>query len=196
MWMLSETWVPIGSLLEMGGGVVYAILLVTALMWTLIIERLWYLLRVFPKVVSAATPEWRQAQEAVARSGLEEARRNWQAMHVRRSMLSRLGQQARRNLHLIQILMQVLPLLGLLGTVWGMVGVFDIMTLFGTGNARMMASGVSRATIPTMCGLVAALSGLYFVYWLRQRAGLAAQQLESSLRMDIEPSQRQSEQGK
>lgn len=171
--------------MEMGGPVLYGILLVTMLMWTLIIERLWYLLRVLPKEMSAADPEWRQARNAMESRTLSAAKRNWYATQVRRSILSRVGQGARRNLTFIQSLMQVLPLLGLLGTVWGMVQVFDIMTLFGTGNARLMASGVSRATVPTMCGLVAALSGLYLIYWLRQRASLAAQQLESSLKMDI-----------
>ncbi len=192
MWVFSETWVSIGSLMEMGGPVLYAILLVTMLMWMLIIERLWYLLRVFPKEVSAAVPEWQQARKALQPRALSAERRHWYAVHVRRSILSRVGQGARRNLNFIQSLMQVLPLLGLLGTVWGMVGVFDIMTLFGTGNARLMASGVSRATIPTMCGLVAALSGLYLIYWLRQRAVLAAEQFESSLKMEVEPSQGQS----
>jgi biopolymer transport protein ExbB len=46
------------------------------------------------------------------------------------------------------------------------------MAFAGTGNARLMAAGVSRATIPTMAGLVAALSGLYFVSWLEKRARL------------------------
>jgi biopolymer transport protein ExbB len=66
--------------------------------------------------------------------------------------------------------MAVLPLLGLLGTVTGMIQVFDVMALTGTGNARLMAGGVSAATIPTMSGLVAALSGLYLVTYLEQRA--------------------------
>jgi len=66
--------------------------------------------------------------------------------------------------------MAVLPLLGLLGTVTGMIQVFDVMAFTGTGNARLMAGGVSAATIPTMSGLVAALSGLYLATYLEQRA--------------------------
>jgi biopolymer transport protein ExbB len=46
--------------------------------------------------------------------------------------------------------------------VTGMISVFDVMAMTGTGNARLMASGISMATIPTMAGMVAALSGLYF----------------------------------
>ncbi|MCY4056998.1 MAG: MotA/TolQ/ExbB proton channel family protein, partial [Gammaproteobacteria bacterium] len=77
-------------------------------------------------------------------------------------------------------------LLGLLGTVWGMVQVFETLTAFGTGNARLMASGVSQATIPTMAGLVAALSGLYFSVWLKQRAQRKMEELADGLRIQFE----------
>ena len=50
---------------------------------------------------------------------------------------------------------------GLLGTVTGMIEVFDVMAITGSGNARSMASGVSKATIPTMAGMVGALSGVF-----------------------------------
>ena len=43
-----------------------------------------------------------------------------------------------------------------------MIEVFDVMAISGSGNPRAMASGVSRATVPTMAGMVAALSGVYF----------------------------------
>jgi biopolymer transport protein ExbB len=66
--------------------------------------------------------------------------------------------------------MVLLPLLGLLGTVTGMIQVFNVMAVAGTSNARLMAGGVSAATIPTMAGLVAALSGYYFASWLQRRA--------------------------
>ncbi len=53
-------------------------------------------------------------------------------------------------------------MLGLLGTVVGMIHVFDVMAVTGNGNARSMASGISQATISTMAGMVIAISGLYF----------------------------------
>ncbi|MGO0307376.1 MotA/TolQ/ExbB proton channel family protein [Endozoicomonas acroporae] len=74
-----------------------------------------------------------------------------------------------RNIPLIKTIIAVCPLLGLLGTVTGMVAVFDVMSVAGTGNARAMAAGVSRATIPTMAGMVVALSGLLAMLWLKQR---------------------------
>ncbi len=70
--------------------------------------------------------------------------------------------------------MAILPLLGLLGTVTGMIQVFNVMAVVGTSNARLMAGGVSAATIPTMAGLVAALSGLYLAVYLQRRANKAA----------------------
>lgn len=77
--------------------------------------------------------------------------------------------------------MVLLPLLGLLGTVTGMIQVFNVMAVAGTSNARLMAAGVSAATIPTMAGLVAALSGLYFASSLQRRAKDKIQILEDSL---------------
>ena len=171
MTLLAELMTSIRTFIEVGGPVLYAIGAVAALMWTLMLERLWHLLHVLPKELHTARSEWSEEDRADV----------WFALNVRRAIISRVGQSARRNLSLIETLMQVLPLLGLLGTVWGMVGVFDVMTVFGTGNARVMASGVSQATVPTMAGLVAALSGLCVVYWLRQRANRALLELEGAL---------------
>ena len=77
----------------------------------------------------------------------------------------------------------ICPLLGLLGTVTGMIEVFDVVTTLGTGNARAMASGISRATIPTMAGMVVALPGLYFCLALEQRVNRSVKQLSDRLTM-------------
>ena len=177
MTFVIDAWVSIRGFFELGGPVLYGILFVTMLMWTLIVERLWYFFGVLPEEMRAARHLWE--------SGLRDG--SWMATNLRRLILSEVGLSARRNLGLIQTLMQLLPLLGLLGTVWGMVQVFEIMTVFGTGNARLMAGGVSQATIPTMSGLVAALSGLYLSAWLKQRAALKMEELEDALEMRFEP---------
>ena len=83
----------------------------------------------------------------------------------------------KRNVGLIKALIAICPLLGLLGTVTGMVSVFDVMTFSGTGNARAMAAGVSKATVPTMAGMVAALSGVYFGTWLEHKAATESDRL-------------------
>ena len=82
---------------------------------------------------------------------------------------------------LIKVLIAICPLLGLLGTVTGMIAVFDVMTYSGGGNARAMAGGVSMATIPTMAGMVAALSGVYFGTWLEHKAQVETEKLEDLL---------------
>ena len=53
-------------------------------------------------------------------------------------------------------------MLGLLGTVYGMIEVFEVLSFLGTGNPRAMSSGVAKATIPTMASMVITLFGLYF----------------------------------
>ena len=75
----------------------------------------------------------------------------------------------------------ICPLLGLMGTVTGMIEVFDVMAISGSGNARSMASGVSKATIPTMAGMVGALSGVFLVTVLNQKVSREVEDLEDNL---------------
>jgi biopolymer transport protein ExbB len=72
-------------------------------------------------------------------------------------------------------------MLGLLGTVTGMIEVFDVMAMAGSGNARGMASGVSKATLPTMAGMVAALSGMLFSIQLDRFANDETQRVSDEL---------------
>jgi len=84
-------------------------------------------------------------------------------------------------LPMIQTLVALCPLLGLMGTVTGMIQVFEVMAMSGTSNARAMAAGVSRATIPTMAGMVGALSGVFFVTILTRASKRYSASLEDSL---------------
>ena len=92
------------------------------------------------------------------------------SMRIRDQIISEVSAETRKFILTIETMMQIFPLLGLLGTVVGMIKVFDVMTFFRTGNARLMASGVSQATIPTMAGLVAAISGVYIANLLKRKA--------------------------
>ena len=62
-----------------------------------------------------------------------------------------------RGILLIKIISVVAPLLGLLGTVTGMINTFQAITLFGTGDPRMMADGISQALVTTALGLTVAI---------------------------------------
>jgi len=70
----------------------------------------------------------------------------------------------------IALLSTVAPLLGLLGTVSGMVTTFTVIAEFGTGNARALASGISEALITTQTGLVVAVPGLFLASFLIRRS--------------------------
>ena len=65
--------------------------------------------------------------------------------------------EIRRGLPVVKVLAAVAPLMGLLGTVTGMIGTFQAITLFGTGDPKLMAGGISQALITTVLGLCAAI---------------------------------------
>jgi biopolymer transport protein ExbB len=85
-------------------------------------------------------------------------------------MISRLNVAMTAGFPVLQTLVPMSPLLGLIGTVWGMLEVFDSMAIRGTADARSMASGVSTAMICTMTGLAVSISGLFPVSYFRARA--------------------------
>jgi len=171
---LASFFEAIRELIELGGDVLWAIMAVLLVMWTLIVERLWYFFKVMPARRRAILAEW-QARED---------NRSWHADRIKEEMVSQLESEMKTNIRTIQTLIAICPLLGMLGTVTGMVAVFDVMAIFGTGNARAMASGVSQATIPTMAGMVAALSGVYFGSYLERKADVEADALEDLLRYE------------
>ena len=157
----------IRSFLELGGDVLYAIMFVLFLMWTFILERLWYFYRVHPGEKRDIVATWEARADTTS----------WYAKRIREEMISRTSIALSNNIALIKALIAICPLLGLMGTVTGMVSVFDVMTYSGSGNARAMAAGVSMATVPTMAGMVAALSGVYFGTWLEHKANTETEEL-------------------
>jgi biopolymer transport protein ExbB len=85
---------------------------------------------------------------------------------------------------MITTLIALCPLMGLLGTVTGMIEVFSVLSLTGGGDAKSMAGGVSKATIPTMAGMVAALSGLFVNTYLSRIAEREDRLFADHLTMD------------
>jgi len=82
------------------------------------------------------------------------------------------------GLSFIKVLYVVAPLLGLLGTVVGMIGTFQMITLFGTGDPRMMAGGISTALVTTVLGLVVAIPLTLMHSFLQGKAKTLIQVLE------------------
>ena len=74
------------------------------------------------------------------------------------------------RLTLIKIISVVAPLIGLLGTVTGMINTFQAITLFGTGDPKLMAGGISQALVTTVLGLVVAIPMVFIFTLLHTRS--------------------------
>lgn len=162
------------AFIEKGGPILLVIAFMTFLMWTLIFERLWFYKGSLGKLVSDTVDAWEARKE----------RKSWNARQIRVAMISRVSGKINANLDVVGTMVALCPLLGLLGTVTGMIEVFGVMAATGGGDAKSMASGVSKATIPTMAGMVAALSGVFGATLINQIASRENQLLEDHLTMD------------
>jgi biopolymer transport protein ExbB len=162
------------AFMETGGGVLTVIGIVLLVMWTLMLERFWYYSRIFPGESEKVQRAWQSRED----------HSSWDAHQIRRLMVSELRMQLEAGLPYIRVLVALCPLLGLLGTVSGMIEVFDVMAIAGSGNAKAMAGGVSKATIPTMAGMVAALSGLVLSARLEQFASDEGERLADRLEIE------------
>ncbi|MCJ8319829.1 MAG: MotA/TolQ/ExbB proton channel family protein [Colwellia sp.] len=171
MMMLSEMMQTIIEFLDTGGQVLTVIAGVVCLMWLLIFERIGFIFISYRVIKRQLKLTWQERTE----------QQSWHAEQIRLALISRGHAKLMNNLPLIQSLVVLCPLLGLLGTVTGMIQVFDVMAVSGSGDARSMASGVSRATIPTMAGMVGSLSGVFASTWLQRKAKRETQLLEESM---------------
>jgi len=173
-----------------GGWVMAPLIACSVLMWTLIGERLYFF--------SSLTRQDIRIREAIAT--LEEKRAPAQGRGLRarlvaafsREMTGQPGLDKRilyhcalkqrtlfsRHLAAIAVLASIAPLLGLLGTVIGMVDTFDVLAVFGTGNVKGLASGISVALITTQSGLLVAIPGLLLSAYLYRRAARLEIRLE------------------
>jgi biopolymer transport protein ExbB len=171
--MLHDAYINFLSFMEQGGDVLWAIAAVTFLMWAMIFERFWYFQTEHKTLVRDAAQRWEARPE----------RRSWSAHQIRESIISEAADRITGSLPLIQTCVALCPLLGLLGTVTGMITVFDAMATQG-GNARSMAAGVSMATIPTMSGMVASLSGVFGSTVLKRKIDFETELFQDHLTMD------------
>ncbi len=149
----------VSELVAGGGPFVMWIFLCGVLLWTLIIERYWYFTQVLPDESKQALEKWNSRRD----------HQSWSARNIRQMMISRLNAAMSANLPLMRVLVPLSPLLGLIGTVSGMLEVFESMALRGSADARTMASGVSHAMICTMSGLAVSITGLFPVHYFQSR---------------------------
>ena len=173
-----------------GGWVMVPLIACSVVMWTLIGERLYFFhsltrrdIRIRDAIAmfeeKRATGEGRGlrarlvahcSKEMTGRPGLDKRILYYCALKQRPVLT--------RHLAAIAVLASVAPLLGLLGTVIGMVDTFDVLAVFGTGNVKGLASGISVALITTQSGLLVAIPGLLLSGYLYRRAARLEMRLE------------------
>ena len=146
-----DVYEPVYLFMERGGDVLYAIFGLIFLLWLFVLERAAYLVFSHRRAMQEALREWESRVE----------RQSWNAHQIRQDLITGLRVSLEANMPTIKMLIGMAPLFGLLGTVTGMIEVFDVMAFFGNGSPKAMASGISKATIPTMAGMVGALTGVF-----------------------------------
>jgi len=174
MYALIDAWEGVLGFMDQGGVVLYAIAVLLFVMWTLIFERIWYYKFALSRDIDSALNTWEGRNE----------RKSKQAHQVREAIISRVSEKIDESMPMIKTMVALAPLFGLLGTVTGMISVFEIMAITGGGDAKSMSAGVSKATIPTMSGMVAALSGVFGHTYLERVSNREKQLLEDHLTMD------------
>ena len=142
--------------LEKGGGVVLLIAFLILIMWFFIFERIWYFQFIHPSVERDTIQEWSNVKK----------HKSWEGHVIRVMLISRAEQQIKNNIEFIRVCVALAPLFGLLGTIIGMIEVFHILAVTGGGDAKAMAGGVARSTIPAMAGLMAAIPASIAARWL------------------------------
>ena len=150
---LSLPFVSLLDFFDRGGPVIFILFIVAIIMITLLVERLIFFVNDLKKLSDERVSEVKECHSS----------NRWVKNKIKLMNISILNSESSRNLLMIQGLIALCPLLGLLGTVTGMIEVFDIMAITGTGNARAMASGIARATLPTMTGLFISIVGLFLL---------------------------------
>ena len=170
--------------LDTGGMVMVPLVAVSLIMWVLIINRAFFFRRLYRRnmprekaghfVSSGDAPSFKTYRGITAMFVTEFLlRRTGDSRQDRRALdeiVMILSLSLDRYLGLIGVLARVAPLLGLLGTIVGMMRTFTIISVFGTGNPKAMAAGISEALITTQTGLLVAIPGLYMYGFLARRA--------------------------
>lgn len=163
----------IQALMEKGGYILWIIFLTLFVFWFLILERYYFIKYIHPQKAKEKQKEWFDFPNKGAKTSL----------YLRHKIITEASMEIKKTIPSIKTLIALFPLLGLLGTITGMIAVFDVMSFTGTGNARLMAGGISKAILPTMAGMVSAICGLYFSNQLDKILNKEIQKFKISLKV-------------
>lgn len=184
MQIFSDQYYLLQAYLVAGGVIMLPLLAISFVMWILIVNRLFFFRRLTIKnmtreraaqyIQENQIPDPNDYKGAIAMLVTEFQARRTGLVNIDRNILDEtvmsVVSKLDDNLTVIGVLAKICPLLGLLGTVTGMIATFDIISVFGAGNARAMAGGISEALITTQTGLIVAIPGLYAHNFLTRRA--------------------------
>ena len=169
--LISHSASTIAHLFSQGGNVLWAISAAALVILLLATERLLFITFSYEQYQQKVVNKWRERTDT----------HSWLAYQIRETILADSNLQLNHALWIIKTCVVVCPLLGLMGTVTGMISVFDVLSYSGTGNPRLMAAGIFQATIPTMAGMIVAIIGLILrqqvLRQVRKKQGQLAKQL-------------------
>ena len=150
---------PLTDLFARGGPVMFFIAAGSVLAWFLALRTWWrtrcHLIAMERSAVGSESPGWSEQFAAAAQATRLE-----------------------HNLWILGALAAILPLLGLLGTVLGMLASFDVIQIHGTGQPRLLARGIGQALMTTQAGLWTAVPVLFFHHILRDRVRLLRSEID------------------
>jgi biopolymer transport protein ExbB len=182
--LIQTSYLQLEAYLRAGGVVMLPLALVSLAMWVLIVDRALFFRRLHRKNMGTLTafehihdnrmPDPRRFRGAISLLVAQFLSHRSGDRHLDRFILDETVLKVSRSLNdylaLIGVLAAIAPFLGLLGTVTGMIATFDVLAVFGTGNAKAMAGGISEALITTQTGLLVAIPELYMKGFLDRRA--------------------------
>lgn len=164
------------AFLDVGGFAMVVLAAHTFVMWVLLLDRIFYLMFAAQRDIVERLAGWYRRQE----------HGSWYALQIRRQLLSEVREKLGWSFPVIKGAVAVCPMIGLLGTVTGMIEIFASMTVNSGDNPRALAAGVSKAMTTTLAGMVAALSGMVAQAMIFRRAALHLVSFECDLNRAIE----------
>lgn len=186
--MISELLDGAFEQIRIGGWVMYPLVITCLWMWYLIMKKIIDL--------HFFTKGWRPVMDVMRNAGKPDlqcapwqrnivdgymAEKSDNARNNQRILESlRIAQElfVKRDVGTIALLATIAPLLGLLGTVGGMIKTFTVIAEFGTGNAKELAGGISEALLTTQTGLVVAVPGLFMATFLARRSNALLERMK------------------